>query len=80
MGSDMKNVAVLLGSLSENSINKTLAKAIEKLAEGRREMLAAMATLLRSAGRNPPLATFSKASPRSAVPHGSLSPASLITR
>jgi chromate reductase len=35
MGSDMKNVAVLLGSLSENSINKTLAKAIEKLAEGR---------------------------------------------
>ena len=31
----MKNVAVLLGSLSENSINKTLAKAIEKLAEGR---------------------------------------------
>jgi chromate reductase len=31
----MKNVAVLLGSLSENSINKTLAKAIEKLAQGR---------------------------------------------
>jgi chromate reductase len=31
----MKNVAVLLGSLSEKSINKTLAKAIEKLAEGR---------------------------------------------
>lgn len=31
----MKNVVVLLGSLSENSINKTLAKAIEKLAEGR---------------------------------------------
>ena len=35
MGSDMKNVAVLLGSLSENSINKTLAKAFEKLGEGR---------------------------------------------
>jgi chromate reductase len=31
----MKNVAVLLGSLSENSINKVLAKAIEKLAHGR---------------------------------------------
>lgn len=31
----MKNVAVLLGSLSQNSINKTLAKAVEKLAEGR---------------------------------------------
>lgn len=31
----MKTVAVLLGSLSENSINKTLAKAIEKLVEGR---------------------------------------------
>lgn len=29
----MKNVAVLLGSLSEKSINKTLVKAIEKLAE-----------------------------------------------
>lgn len=35
MGSDMKNVAVLLGSLSENSINKTLAKTFEKLGEGR---------------------------------------------
>lgn len=31
----MKNVAVLLGSLSENSINRTLAKTIEKLGEGR---------------------------------------------
>ena len=31
----MKNVAVLLGSLSEKSINRSLAKAIEKLAEGR---------------------------------------------
>ncbi|MET3924858.1 NAD(P)H-dependent oxidoreductase [Devosia sp. 2618] len=31
----MKNVAVLLGSLTEKSINKSLAKAIEKLAEGR---------------------------------------------
>jgi chromate reductase len=31
----MKDVVVLLGSLSENSINKTLAKAIEKLAGGR---------------------------------------------
>ena len=31
----MKNVAVLLGSLSENSINKTLAKTFEKLGEGR---------------------------------------------
>lgn len=31
----MKNVAVLLGSLSENSINKTLAKTLEKLGEGR---------------------------------------------
>lgn len=31
----MKNVVVLLGSLSENSINKALAHAIEKLAEGR---------------------------------------------
>jgi chromate reductase len=35
MGTDMKNVAVLLGSLSENSINKTLAKTFEKLSEGR---------------------------------------------
>lgn len=31
----MKNVAVLLGSLSEKSINKALAKAIEKLAQER---------------------------------------------
>ncbi len=31
----MKNVAVLLGSLSENSINKTLAKTFDKLGEGR---------------------------------------------
>lgn len=31
----MKNVVVLLGSLSENSINRVLAKAVEKLAEGR---------------------------------------------
>lgn len=31
----MKNVVVLLGSLSGNSINKTLVKAIEKLADGR---------------------------------------------
>ncbi len=31
----MKNVAVLLGSLSENSINKTLAKTFEKLGEDR---------------------------------------------
>lgn len=31
----MKDVVVLLGSLSENSVNKVLAKAIEKLAEGR---------------------------------------------
>ena len=31
----MKNVVVLLGSLSEHSINKTLARAIEKLAHGR---------------------------------------------
>jgi chromate reductase, NAD(P)H dehydrogenase (quinone) len=31
----MKNVAVLLGSLSENSINRTLAKTFEKLGEGR---------------------------------------------
>jgi chromate reductase len=31
----MKNVAVLLGSLSENSINKTLTRAIEKLARDR---------------------------------------------
>lgn len=35
MGTDMKNVAVLLGSLSEKSINKTLTKALEKLAHGR---------------------------------------------
>ena len=31
----MRKVAVLLGSLSENSINKTLAKTLEKLGEGR---------------------------------------------
>jgi chromate reductase len=31
----MKNVAVMLGSLSRNSINKALAKAIEKLAQDR---------------------------------------------
>ena len=31
----MKNVAVLVGSLSANSINRTLAKTIEKLADGR---------------------------------------------
>lgn len=31
----MKNVAVLLGSLSEKSINKTLAKAVARLAAGR---------------------------------------------
>lgn len=35
MGSDMKNVAVLLGGLSEHSINKTLAKTFEKLGQGR---------------------------------------------
>lgn len=31
----MKNVAVLVGSLSARSINRTLAKALEKLSEGR---------------------------------------------
>lgn len=31
----MKNVAVLLGSLSENSINRTLARALERLGDGR---------------------------------------------
>lgn len=31
----MKKIAVLLGSLSEKSINKALAKSIERLAEGR---------------------------------------------
>lgn len=31
----MKNVAVLVGSLNANSINRVLAKAIEKLASGR---------------------------------------------
>jgi chromate reductase len=31
----MKNVAVLIGSLSGKSINRTLAKALEKLGEGR---------------------------------------------
>lgn len=31
----MKTVAVMVGSLSANSINHTLAKAIEKLADGR---------------------------------------------
>jgi len=31
----MKNVAVLVGSLSSRSINRTLAKALEKLGEGR---------------------------------------------
>lgn len=35
MGTDMKNVAVLVGSLSEKSINRALAKALEKLSEGR---------------------------------------------
>jgi hypothetical protein len=31
----MKNVAVLIGSLSGKSINRTLAKVLEKLGEGR---------------------------------------------
>jgi chromate reductase len=31
----MKNIAVLLGSLSETSINQTYARALEKLADGR---------------------------------------------
>jgi Predicted flavoprotein len=31
----MKTVAVLLGSLSEKSVNKSFAKALEKLADGR---------------------------------------------
>lgn len=31
----MKNIAVLVGSLSEKSINKVLAKALETLAQGR---------------------------------------------
>jgi chromate reductase len=31
----MKNVAVLVGSLSERSINRTLARTVEKLAQGR---------------------------------------------
>ena len=68
----MKNVAVLLGSLSENSINKTLAKTFEKLGEGRLRFdyldIAALPFYNNDLWDNPPAAVTSGNSLGSADP------------